>query len=176
MRRRGLIVLAVLLCIFAALIITQCAARNQPPPHVTAGPASMPTLIPEQAATPMPAETPSPEPTPPPDPWTQEEVDAIARTLAGECYENKPHCKRLVAEVILNRVSDGRFGNTVIAVVTAKSQFYGYWRQSREISDNDREIATEALRDWYANDCEALSEHLFFEAGPNHENVFRKNF
>jgi hypothetical protein len=111
-----------------------------------------------------------------PDPWTAEEVDAIARTLSGECYEDKPGDKRLVAEVILNRVSNAQWGDTVTEVVTAKKQFHGYWKPSRDISDNDREIATQALRDWYANDQQALSEYLYFEAGPNRENVFRKNY
>lgn len=115
-------------------------------------------------------------PEPVPDPWTEEEVEAIARTLSGECYEDKPHDKRLVAEVILNRVADGHWGDTVTAVVTAKSQFHGYWNPSRDISDNDREIATNALRDWYANGCKALSDYLFFEAGPNRENVFRQTY
>ena len=31
-------------------------------------------------------------------------------TLAGECYEDKEQDKRLVCEVILNRVSAGNFG------------------------------------------------------------------
>lgn len=119
---------------------------------------------------------PAPVQPPIPDPWTDEDVEAVARTLSGECYEDKPNDKRLVAEVILNRTSDGRWGNTVTEVVTAKSQFHGYWKPSRDISDNDREIATEALRDWYTNDCKALSDYLFFEAGPNRENVFRQNY
>ena len=96
--------------------------------------------------------------------------------LSGECYEDKPGDKRLVAEVILNRVTAGQWGGTVIEVITAKSQFHGYWKPSRDISENDREIAIQALRDWYANDCAALSEYLFFGAGPNRENVFRNTY
>lgn len=108
--------------------------------------------------------------------WTQDDVLAIARTLSGECYEDKPHDKRLVAEVIVNRVSAGDFGGTVIEVVTSPHQFSGYWNPSREISENDIEIATETLRDWYAGGCAALSEWLFFTAGSNRENNFRKEF
>ncbi len=108
--------------------------------------------------------------------WTQEELDAVARTLAGECYDDKEHDKRLVCEVILNRVSDGGFGNTVIDVLTAKYQFAGYWSQSRPVSENDYAVAEQALKDWYANGCQPLSEYLFFAAGPNRENEFRKEF
>lgn len=110
------------------------------------------------------------------EPFTDEEVDAIAKTLAGECYDDKLNDKRLVAEVILNRVSDGRFGESVIEVVSAKGQFIGYWKQSRPVSDSDIEIAKETLREWYENDCKKLSEYLFFHSGPNRENVFRTQY
>ena len=94
-------------------------------------------------------------------------------TLAGECYDDKERDKRLVCEVILNRVSDGRFGNSILEVVSAPNQFAGYWNQSREITENDYDVATEALEDWYESGCEALSDYLFFAAGDNRENVFR---
>ena len=110
------------------------------------------------------------------EPFTDEEVEAIAKTLAGECYDDKLNDKRLVVEVILNRVSDGRFGESVIEVVSAKGQFNGYWKQSRPVSDSDIRIAKETLREWYENDCKKLSEYLFFYAGPNRENVFRTQY
>ncbi len=114
--------------------------------------------------------------TPAPNQWTDEEIDAMVLTLAGECYDDKVQDKRLVCEVILNRVSDGRFGDSVLEVVSAPNQFAGYWEQSRPISDNDYDVASEALNDWYENDCEALSEYLFFVAGDNRENVFRSEY
>ena len=156
------------------LLFTGCAGEPATPAAAPATQAAVGLVMGAPAATLTP--TPTPEPTPAPDPWTAEEVEAIARTLSGECYEDKPGDKRLVAEVILNRVTDGRWGDTVVEVVTAKSQFFGYWNPSRDISDNDREIAAQALRDWYTNDCTALSEYLFFEAGPNRENVFREKY
>ena len=110
------------------------------------------------------------------EPFTDEEVEAIAKTLAGECYDDKLNDKRLVVEVILNRVSDGRFGESVIEVVSTKGQFNGYWKQSRPVSDSDIEIAKETLREWYENGCKKLSEYLFFCAGPNRENVFRTQY
>lgn len=110
------------------------------------------------------------------EPFTDEEVEAIAKTLAGECYDDKLNDKRLVVEVILNRVSDGRFGESVIEVVSTKGQFIGYWKQSRPVSDSDIRIAKETLREWYKNGCKKLSEYLFFRAGPNRENVFRTQY
>jgi len=110
------------------------------------------------------------------EPFTDEEVEAIAKTLAGECYDDKLNDKRLVVEVILNRVSDDRFGESVIEVVSAKGQFDGYWKQSRPVSDSDIRIAKETLREWYKNGCKKLSEYIYFCAGPNRENVFRTQY
>lgn len=52
--------------------------------------------------------------------WTEEEVEAMARILAGECYEDKVQDKRLVCEVILNRVSNDDFSDTILDVLTEK--------------------------------------------------------
>ena len=101
----------------------------------------------------------------------------MASILAGECYDDKEQDKRLVCEVILNRVSAGNFGgDTVLAVVSAPNQFNGYWRQLRPVSENDYEIAEQALADWYAGGCEPLSEFLYFKAGENRENSFRSEY
>ena len=108
--------------------------------------------------------------------WSDEDLQDMTRTLAGECYEDKPMDKRLVCEVILNRVSTGEWGDTIHDVVSSPHQFSGYWAQSREVSENDIEIATQALADWYANGCKALSEYLYFTAGPNRENSFRAEY
>lgn len=107
---------------------------------------------------------------------SNEEIDAVAVTIAGECYDDKPADKRRVAEVIVNRVSDGRFGDSIIKVIKAPGQFYGYWSQNRPVSENDVQIAEETLYDWYAGNCKALSEYLYFCAGSNRENKFRTQF
>ncbi|MDR1539155.1 MAG: cell wall hydrolase [Clostridiales bacterium] len=129
-------------------------------------PASTPSPT---APTTAPTPTPTPEPTPPPE----DEVNAIARVLSGECYEGNPEDKRLVAEVIVNRASTGRFGKSIIACIEAPNQFMGYWNPSRKISENDLEIATQTLIDWYENDCKKLSDILYFSSGANRQNVFR---
>lgn len=149
------------------LSITSCGKGDKP--EIIEEPT--PSVI-QVEATKMPV----PESTEPEVPWTDEEVYAMALTLAGECYEDKPQDKRLVCEVILNRVSTEGFPDTVIGVVSAPNQFNGYWKQSRDVSENDIEIATQALRDWYDNDCQPLSKYLFFSAGENRENEFREEF
>ena len=168
LRRRRRICMWLLL-IVAVLILTPVACTRQ-----DAAPQTLTT--PHASIVPSVTDTPSQPSEPAQTPWTEEEVLAIAKTLAGECYEDKTQDKRMVAEVIVNRVSAGRFGDTVIEVVTSPYQFVGYWNPSREISENDILIATETLRDWYANDCAALSEWLYFTAGDNRENDFRTEY
>lgn len=116
----------------------------------------------------------TPAPTPSSAPlWSEEDLQAMALTLAGECYDDKEDDKRKVCEVILNRVSDGHFGGTtVIEIASAENQFNGYWHQSRPVSENDLAIAEQTLNDWYDNGCEPLSEYLYFSAGDNRENSF----
>lgn len=122
------------------------------------------TVLPKPEMATSQPEYPEVKETPVQNVWTDEELEAMVLTLAGECYDD---------EVILNRVSDGRFGDSVLEVVSAPNQFSGYWEQSREITKNDYDVATEALEDWYGSGCEALSDYLFFVAGNNRENVFR---
>lgn len=109
----------------------------------------------------------------PEKPYSDEEIDAIVRTLVGECFDDKLEDKRKVAEVIVNRVSSDAFGCSVVDVVSAPGQFSGYWKPSRPVSESDIQIAEETLTAWYDNNCEALSEYLFFCSGPNRENIFR---
>ena len=108
----------------------------------------------------------------PPQKWSDADVQALARTLAGECWEDKPHDKRLVCEVVLNRVSDDRLEDSVIAVLETPNAFNGYWQQSRPVSKNDLLIARQALSDWQDNGYQPLSDIRFFCSGENRENSF----
>ena len=116
------------------------------------------------------------EPEEPVQPYTDEELEAMVQTLRGECYDDKPECKRKVCETICNRASAGLFGDTIVECITAPNQFAGYWAPSRPATENDYEIARQTLEDWYANNCEPLSEWLYFVAGENRENVFRSEY
>ena len=108
--------------------------------------------------------------------WSKDELHAIARTLAGECYDDKELDKRRVCEVILNRVSNSKFASTILEVLKTPGAFNGYWRQSRPVSKNDYVVAKQALQDWCDGGCKPLSEWLFFSKGRKRENVFRSDF
>jgi len=179
------LMLAVTVGTTLALLLTCCASLTKEPDSSTV---SLNTSIPYELLEPEaltreqlealaevePSLLPSEEPEP--LSWMDAELEAMALTLAGECYDENERDKRLVCEVILNRVSDGSFGDSIIEVLTAENQFEGYWTQSRPVSANDYEVSEQALRDWYDNGCEALSEYIFFCAGDNHENIFRSEF
>ncbi len=109
-------------------------------------------------------------------PYSPDELYAVAKTLAGECYDDKVLDKRRVCEVILNRVSHKNFADTILGVLKTPKAFNGYWRQSRLISKNDYAVAEQALQDWYKGGCKPLSKWLFFRKGTNRENVFRSKF
>lgn len=156
MKKKALAALAVTL-----LLLPAC---TKPPTE------SAPEPVPTNSHTPLVEREPEPAHVEPQ--WTEDELQAMALTLAGECYDDKELDKRRVCEVILNRVSSDQFGDSIIEVLTAKNQFSGYWSQSRAITENDLAVAEQALRDWYDNGCEPLSEYLFFHAGENRENKF----
>ncbi len=80
--------------------------------------------------------------------WSKDELHAIAKTLAGECYDDKELDKRRVCEVILNRVSNSKFANSILEVLRTPVAFNGCWKQSRPVSKNDYLVAEQALQDW----------------------------
>jgi len=103
------------------------------------------------------------------------EVELVAKTLRGECYNEQHDDKREVVKVICNRVSMGGFGDSVEAVITAPKQFVGY-RPGNIPTANDYEIAREILTEWYEGGCVPLGEYLFFSSGDGHKNAFRKTW
>jgi hypothetical protein len=103
------------------------------------------------------------------------EVELVAKVLRGECYDDQPDDKREVVKVICNRVAAGNFGGSVEAVITAPHQFAGY-RPTNEPTENDYAIAREVLTVWYENGCEPMGEYLYFSAGKDHRNIFRREW
>jgi hypothetical protein len=103
------------------------------------------------------------------------EIELVAKTLRGECYDEQADDKREVVKVICNRVSVGGFGDSIEAVVTAPNQSIGY-HDYNEPTTNDYAIAREVLTAWYEGRCVPLSEYLYFSSASNHKNVFRREW
>ena len=57
---------------------------------------------------------------------TEEDLEVFALVVAAEAYWEPYEGKLAVANVILNRLLGGRYGDTVYGVVTAPGQFEGY--------------------------------------------------
>jgi len=166
------------LFIFLLFCIVLNGCAHSPPPD-TLPPSTEASVPVKSTPASTPEETSGPTPAPPLVP--EHEVELVAKTLRGECYDNQHDDKREVVKVICNRVSinrgpDGeRFGDSIEAIITAPRQFHGY-RESNVPTANDYEIAREVLTEWYENGCQPLGKYLFFSAGNNHKNVFREKF
>lgn len=118
--------------------------------------------------------TETPESKTEPEPlYTEEDLTAMVKTLAGECYDCEIQDKYNVAWAIINRVRNGGFGgNTVLQVVSSPSQFCGYWHQSRAISDSDYAVAKDVLTACYAGE-DAPVDYLYFSSNGGTTNIFR---
>ena len=76
------------------------------------------------------------------------DIDLIALVVMAEAEGEPEEGKRLVADVILNRVDSGKFPNSVEGVVYQKGQFEAMWngRVDRcEVRDDIRKIVEEEM-------------------------------
>lgn len=88
------------------------------------------------------------EPEPEPLPLTDEEIDLIALCVMGEAEGESEEGKRMVIDVILNRLDSPRFANTIHGVIYAKGAFECMWngRVNRcYVRDDIRELVVEEL-------------------------------
>lgn len=93
---------------------------------------------------------------------TEEDLEVFALVVAAESYWEPYEGKLAVANVIINRLLTGKYGNTVYGVVTAPGQFEGYGHIDKYRNRN--------LSECYKACKEALSgknnigDFLFFHA------------
>lgn len=115
--------------------------------------------------------------------WTPDEddVNAIARTLWGECrgVESKAE-QAAVAWIILNRLDAG-YADTVTGVCAAPGQFYGY-SASFPLDDDLVELARDVLirhhreQEGEAKVGRTLPSDYYYFTGRDGRNWFRKEF
>lgn len=60
-------------------------------------------------------------------PWQQSEMDLLLRCVEAEAGNQSLDGRRMVADVILNRVRDPDFPNTIEDVITEPYRFSSYW-------------------------------------------------
>lgn len=111
-----------------------------------------------------------------------EDVQAIARTLYGECRGVESEAeKAAVAWVILNRLDSGEYGDSILDIVSAPEQFVGYdedfplWADLVALSED-------VLRRWHREKSGETNvgrvippEYLWF-SGDGHRNHFRNQY
>ena len=165
-----IILLALLLCIVYARATWEGRELPSPAPTVTAeAPAE-----PEQTEAPEPSEAPVYYEMY----FTEEDVAAVAKMLWGEARgctrDNQIKC----AWVVVNRVDDERFPNTIQGVLEQPSQFHGY-DQSYPVTSELYDVAFDVLTRWsYEKQGipvrrELPSSFLWF-TGNGRENIFRE--
>lgn len=81
--------------------------------------------------------------------FTEKDVRMVAKTIYGEAgsYWISRENKAKVAWVILNRVDDPNYPNTIAGVITAPNQFHGYI-SSYPVTELCYEIAKDVLTRW----------------------------
>ena len=160
--------LALLLCIVYAR-----ATWEQPAPKVTAEE----TAEPEQSE-----ETVEPEQTEPPVYYemyfTEDDVAEVAKMLWGEARgctrDNQIKC----AWVVVNRVDNERFPDTIQGVLSQPSQFHGY-DPAYPVTDELYNVAFDVLTRWsYEKQGipvrRELPESFLWFTGNGQENIFRE--
>lgn len=110
-------------------------------------------------------------------PWEPDaaDVDALARTLYGECQGCSELQQRAVAWTIFNRVDDSRFPDTVIEVITQPSQFFGY-SESFPVTAELEALARDCLEDWHFERERVLEPDFCFFFGNGRINIFSTDY
>lgn len=140
-------------------------------------PAAEPTETPLPAeAMPSPEASPEPttEPTPEPQkPYIEEDIVAFCQMVWGEARGCAKEEQALCVWTVINRLEDGRFGDSILEIITKKNQFVGY-SPYHPVTDEIRTVVTEVLEDWAAGGtAPALppyadtGDYLYFTGGPD---------
>lgn len=110
-------------------------------------------------------------------PWEPEEADivALAQLLYGECRGCSELQQRAVCWCVFNRVDSDKFPDTVIGVITQRSQFFGY-SPNNPVWDNLYELAKQCLIDWYNGENRVFSKDFLYFTGNGRINIFRTGY
>ena len=79
--------------------------------------------------------------------WTDNCVDVIARMVWGEGRGVSRNEQKLIVWTVINRLEDGRYGDTLVGIVRARGQFHGYSPRF-PVTAEIREMVVEVLEAW----------------------------
>lgn len=109
--------------------------------------------------------------------FTETDVIALAQMLYGEARGCTVNNQMKCVWCVLNRVDDARFPDTIIGVVSAPGQFYGYGPDF-PVWDNLYAVARDVLTRWSmekqgADVARELDKNAVFFTGDGIQNRFR---
>lgn len=110
--------------------------------------------------------------------FTNDEVIMLCKVTYGEAGSLSKTQQAAVVWCILNRVDSVAYPNTIVKVITQKSQFYGY-RESNPINPTTKEVVVDVLNRWIRekrgedNVGRVLPQEYMYFTGNGKENIFR---
>lgn len=110
--------------------------------------------------------------------YTENDIELLCKMVYGEARGCAEEEQALTVWTVLNRLDDGRFGNTIEYIITAPRQFIGY-NEAHPVTDDIRTVVETALKAWAAGDdaptCPPYAEtsdYLYFSGSGRH-NYFK---
>lgn len=83
--------------------------------------------------------------------YDQNELEMLAKTIWGEARGLDDYERSMVAWCILNRLDDGRYGDTLEEVITAPYQFAGY-NSGFPVEEDILSLCKDVLNRWKGNE------------------------
>jgi hypothetical protein len=115
-------------------------------------------------------------------PYTAREIDMLAKMVYGEALGCSDAEQALCVWTVINRLENGRFGNTIAEVLTAPGQFIGYSRKN-PVKADVREVVKKCLEAWIRGEQAPLlapyakkRPYLYFDGGHQDEHGKPHNF
>ncbi|MCL2828374.1 MAG: cell wall hydrolase [Oscillospiraceae bacterium] len=117
----------------------------------------------------------------PPRRWTDQDVVTLSRMVWGEGRGVTRNEQKLIVWTVLNRLDNGRYGNSIRAVVTARGQFVGY-QSSHPVTEPIRGVVIYVLEAWDRGEAAkvyppfARTPYYLYFHGDGRHNWFRERF
>ncbi|MCL2368740.1 MAG: cell wall hydrolase [Oscillospiraceae bacterium] len=112
-------------------------------------------------------------------PWTDDCVAVISRMVWGEARGVSRNEQKLVVWTVINRLENGRYGNSLIGVVRARGQFTGY-ASRHPVTEAIRCMVIEVLEAWDRGEAAkvyppfARTPYYLYFHGDGRHNWFRE--
>ena len=168
-------------CALALFGLAQSAEAypEEVPTYEAAVPISLPDIWTEKRPHIETELTPGPPPAPPR--WTEQDVVTISRMVWGEGRGVSRNEQKLIVWTVLNRLDNGRYGNSIRAVVLARGQFVGY-HSGHPVTTEIRDMVVDVLEAWNRGEAALVyppfsrySQYLYFNGDGRH-NWFRGRY